>query len=334
MDCLDGLKKLPDNFIDTVVTSPPYWGLRDYGVPGQVGLEDTLHDYLIKMTDIFREVKRVLKDEGTVWLNLGDSYVGTGGDRKKPVKREIFNIQQSNNPHEGRYERIKKLKENNLKPKDLIGIPWRVAFALQDDGWYLRSDIIWEKSNCMPEAVKDRPTKAHEYIFLMSKSNRYYYDYESIMEDCVNGDPNPPRGSIGAFGPHQNGRRLKGNRKTFRGSGAYTQNQAFNNHFEIINKVHGNEPNKLLKRNKRTVWTVATAQCKEAHFATFPEKLIEPCIIAGSPEGGIVLDIFMGSGTTALVALQNRRNYIGFELNPKYIQIAENRLSEVQLKIV
>ena len=310
MDCRAGLKLLDDNSIDCCITSPPYWGLRDYGVDGQIGLEETLQDYIKEIVEVFRDVKRVLKPEGTLWLNLGDSYVGTGGNRKHDVKNKIFNQQQSHNPKDGRHERIKKIKEEGLKPKDLMGIPWRVAFALQKDGWYLRSDIIWNKTNCMPEAVKDRPTKAQEYMFLLTKSNRYYYDCESIKENCVNGDPNPPRGSKGVLGNLNKGRRLKG-------------------------ESHNNSPNLLMKRNKRTVWNISTDNFKEAHFATFPPKLIEPCVIAGCPEGGIILDVFMGSGTTGMMAIKNNRNYIGFELNPEYIEIANKyRLNEVQLKIV
>lgn len=183
MNCLEGFKKLDDNSFDCCVASPPYWGLRDYGINGQIGIESSLDEYLDSLVEVFREVRRVLKDNGTLWLNLGDSYVGTGGDRKKAVKNEIFQHQQKSNPGEGRYERIKKLKESKLKPKDLIGIPWKVTFALQADGWYLRQDIICDKPNCMPEAVKDRTTKSHEYIFLLAKSRKYYYDYESIMED-------------------------------------------------------------------------------------------------------------------------------------------------------
>lgn len=335
MDCREGLKHLEDNSVDCCITSPPYWGLRDYGVPGQIGLEDSLQEYLNEMVKLFREVKRVLKPEGTLWLNLGDSYVGTGGDRKKKVKNELFQTQQSHGPKDGRYERTKKIKEYGLKPKDLMGIPWRVAFALQDDGWYLRSDIIWNKTNCMPEAVKDRPTKAHEYIFLLSKSRRYYYDDESIKEPCVNGDPNPPRGSCGTLGNLNKGRRLKGNAKTFRGGGVYTQGRSFNNSSTAERESHCNEPNKLGVRNKRSVWSVATDKLGAAHFATFPPELIRPCILAGCPKDGIVLDPFMGSGTTAMVSLENQRNYIGFELNKEYIKIAnKHRLSEVQLRIV
>ena len=194
----------------------------------------------------------------------------------------------------------------NLKPKDLIGLPWRIAFKLQEDGWYLRSDIIWNKSNCMPESTKDRPTKSHEYIFLLTKEPYYYYDNEAIKEQCVNGDPNPPRGSKGVIGNLNKGRRRQ---------------------FDL------KEP--LVYRNKRSVWNIATDRFTQAHFATFPPKLIEPCILAGCPKDGIVLDPFMGSGTTGMMAIQNNRNFIGFELNPEYIEIAnEYRLNQIQLKIV
>ena len=303
MDCRKGLKLLKDNSIDCCITSPPYWGLRDYGINGQIGLENSLKEYINELVKVFREVRRVLKPTGTLWLNLGDCYVGTGGDRKSKVKNEIFQKQQEHNPQGGRYSRRKKLLDMNLKPKDLIGLPWRIAFKLQEDGWYLRSDIIWDKSNCMPESVKDRPTKSHEYIFLLTKEPYYYYDFEALKEPCINGDPNPPRGSKGVIGSLNKGRR---------------------------ENVKMNVP--LQYRNKRTVWRVATDNLRQTHFATFPPKLIKPCVIGGCPKGGIVLDPFMGSGTTGMVAIQNYRNYIGFELNPKYIEIANNcRLNFVQM---
>lgn len=358
-NCLTGLKKLNSESIDCCVTSPPYWGLRDYGIEatywpdirysplpglteihipewtGCLGLEPTIEMFIGHVVLIFREVYRVLKNSGTTWVNFGDSYIGTGGNRSKPVAREIFNTQQNHNPKDDRYERIKGAKENGLKPKDLAGIPWRVAFALQADGWYLRSDIIWHKLSCMPEATKDRPTKAHEYFFLLSKSQRYYYDHEAVKEPRVNGDPNPPRGSKGVIGNPNQGRRLKGNSKTFRGGGVYTQGQSFNNSAENERESHGNIPNETGLRNRRSVWSVGTEVFKEAHFATFPSKLIEPCILAGCPVGGIVLDPFMGSGTTAQKALELQRNYIGFEMNKSYKEIAEDkRLNNIQIKIV
>lgn len=296
MDCMDGLKQLSDNSIDTCITSPPYWGLRDYEEDGQIGLEETLNEYIDKLVAVFREVKRVLKPVGTLWLNLGDSYAGSG----KGVWKNPKNVKENYIP------KSKHNGKTGLKPKDLIGIPWRIAFALQADGWYLRSDIVWEKPNAMPESVTDRPTRAHEYIFLFSKNQKYYYDHEAIKEPCVNGDPNPPRGSKGVLGNENQGRRIESAKAEL-----------------------------LLTRNKRSVWTVAAAQFKEAHFATFPPKLIEPCILAGCPVDGVALDPFMGSGTTAQVALELQRNFMGFEINKEYIEIAEqHRLNYVQQKII
>jgi DNA modification methylase len=324
MDCIEGLKQLDNNSIHCCVTSPPYWNLRDYGVPGQIGLEDTLELYLEKMVEVFREVRRVLASDGTLWLNLGDSYSGS--------YRGNNDIKTSNKGNRASKNVVKKcVVPEGLKEKDLCGIPWRVAFALQADGWYLRSDIIWAKPNPMPESVIDRPTKAHEYIFLMSKSSRYYYDCEAIKEPCVQDE-------------FANG---------FRG-GAYCNNSTYNNSEGGKRKSSGNIVRKFGEdrgrpgshlgasvpwegnnRNKRSVWTIASGNFPEAHFATFPPKLIEPCILAGCPKDGIVLDPFMGSGTTAQVALQLQRNFIGFELNPEYIKLAENhRLNSVQIKMV
>lgn len=337
IDCLKGLKELEEGSIDCCITSPPYWGLRDYGVHGQIGLENKLDDYIGKMVEVFKEVKRVLKPEGTLWLNLGDSYVGTGGDRLKPVKNELFQTQQSHNPRMGRYDRKKKLMEGNLKPKDLIGIPWMIAFALRADGWYLRSDIIWNKPNCMPESVVDRPTKSHEYIFLLSKSDKYYYDADIIKEpiaestiERLSQNIEKQMGSKRANG----GNKTNGTMKAVI-SKKYTHDMSAGA-YNINNRKHTDSKGEpYITRNKRTVWTVPTSQFKASHFATFPPKLIEPCILAGCSKGGLVLDPFMGSGTTGMVALQNQRNFIGFELNPEYIEIAQNyRLDNIQLKIV
>lgn len=287
MDCLEGLKLLDDKSIDCCVTSPPYYGLRDYGVDGQIGLENTLEEYIKNLVIVFREVKRVLKDEGTLWLNLGDSYAGSG-------KGQV---------------------PASLKPKDLMGVPWRVAFALQEDGWYLRQDIIWAKPNPMPESVKDRCTKSHEYIFLLSKNRKYYFDYEAIEEPA-----------------NYDGRKdtlLKGSPKYEKCvvPGQAGHSMAAKGH----ERWKKNERGEYV-RNKRSVWTIPTKPFKEAHFATYPPDLIKPCILAGCPVGGIVLDPFMGSGTTAQVALELQRNFIGFELNPKYIEIAEKyRLNKIQL---
>lgn len=273
-NCIDILKSFPNKSVNCCITSPPYYGLRDYGVSGQIGNEDTLEQYIENLVNVFEQVKRILKDDGVLWLNLGDSWLGTGG--------------------EGRYKRNQNMKASGIKCKDLIGIPWMAAFALREAGWYLRQDIIWAKGNPMPESVKDRCTKSHEYIFLLSKSRKYYFDYESIKEPAKY--PNDNRGS-----------RNDSRRGTKMNS---------------ISGVTGE------KRNKRDVWNVNTKPCREAHFATFPDTLIEPCVLAGCPEGGIILDPFMGAGTTGMVAKRHNRNYVGIELNPDYVQIAENRIEK------
>lgn len=313
--CLEVLKKFPDKFVNTVITSPPYWGLRDYGVEGQIGLESSVEQYVEVLTNVFREVKRVLKDDGTLWINLGDAYAGSGRGRNADGQGNPgSNHFQSNGQVHGIVS-VTKFVEG-LKPKDLIGLPWRVAFALQQDGWYLRQDIVWNKPNAMPESVQDRPTKSHEYIFLLSKSPRYYYDHESIKEPAIYGTQDI-RGSRGTFGPPQKSIRENKTRGSFNGK-------------------YGNEAFRAIrdKRNKRSVWTVSTKPLKEAHFATFPEELIEPCVLAGSPKEGVVMDVFFGSGTTGIVANKHNRNYVGIELNPEYIKIAENRLSEVQMELI
>jgi DNA modification methylase len=299
---LEVLRELPDSSIHCCVTSPPYWGLRDYGVEGQLGLEPTMEEYLEKMLVIFREIWRVLRSDGTLWLNLGDSYNGSGPSGG-PGK------QYTNVGSQG--TTLKRVA--GLKPKDLVGIPWRVAFALQADGWYLRSDIIWHKPNTMPESVTDRPTKAHEYIFLMSKRERYYYDADAIKEDCLSG-PSDIKKMLESLP------RIGGKHKIL--TDPLSKASSLTN---IGQKRSVGDPS---GRNKRSVWTVATQPFKEAHFATFPPKLIEPCILAGCPDGGIVLDPFMGAGTTAVVCANLGRNYIGIELNPEYIHIANERIKQ------
>jgi DNA modification methylase len=298
MDCLKGLKQLDDNSINCCVTSPPYWGLRDYGVEGQFGLESTPEEYVAKMVEVFREVKRVLRKDGTLWLNLGDSYAGSGKGAwsNKEVQKETY-VPDKDSPQ----CKLKKVPQG-LKPKDLVGIPWMVAFALRADGWYLRSDIVWHKPNAMPESVTDRPTKAHEYIFLLSKSPKYYYDAEAIKEPLARPEE-LLRKTPAVFGG-QNKHDGYGTRK-------YSGN-------EYVGNYTG--------RNKRSVWTVSTKPFPEAHFAVFPPTLIEPCILAGCPAGGVVLDPFMGSGTTGMVAAMYQRNFIGFELNPEYCKMAEKRI--------
>jgi DNA modification methylase len=299
-DCLEKLRELPDASVHCCVTSPPYWGLRDYGKEGQLGLEKTPEEYVEKMVAIFREVRRVLRDDGTLWLNLGDSYASQGGPEPAQTKWQVDGA--SNTQNAGRSRRT-----GILKPKDLVGIPWRVAFALQSDGWWLRQDIIWHKLNPMPESVRDRCTKAHEYIFLLSKSERYYYDQKAIEEPFADercGNPN--------------------------GGGQYSVGSGRNDGGALRTGVW-NKDGEHSGRNRRSVWTVTTKPYKGAHFATFPPKLIEPCILAGCPEGGTVLDPFAGSGTTGMVAVQNRRKYILIELNEEYIKLIEDRLGSVQV---
>lgn len=321
-DVLEVLRTWPGNFVQTVVTSPAYLGLRDYGVDGQIGLEKTPEEYVAKMVAIFREVRRVLRIDGTLWINLGDSYASGGngggqGEQRSNVGSLIG----------------KKIPPHGLKVKELVGIPWMVAFALRADGWYLRSDIIWAKKNCMPESVTDRPTRSHEYIFLMTKSPKYFYDADAIKEPAIyfeddrknrekeNQKSNPTE-------KHNGIRPLYKDAKSFDGKhsdkqrGHVRRHAGFNDRWDQMTK----EEQCGAMRNKRSVWSVATQPFAEAHFATFPEKLIEPCILAGSPEKGIVLDPFMGAGTTALVSARLNRNFIGIELNPKYIEIAEKRI--------
>lgn len=281
--CIDVLKQLPDQSVQCCVTSPPYWGLRDYGVFGQLGLEETPNAFIENMVSVFAEIWRVMRNDGTLWLNLGDSYTtGRGGDRK-PDGNGNHQIYIDNDCYNGKRAKT----PNGLKPKDLIGIPWRVAFALQADGWYLRSDIIWHKPNPMPESVSDRPTGAHEYIFLLSKNQKYYYDAAAIKEKMA-GRPHAP-----------------GNKKL---------DESRNDH-DQMDKIWGTDG----KRNKRTVWTVTTKPYSGAHFAVYPPELIEPCIKAGAKAGDTIIDPFMGSGTTGLVSLKLGCKFVGIELNVDYI---------------
>lgn len=294
-ECRLGLKCLSDNSVNCCITSPPYYGLRDYGNDEQIGLEATPEEYIGKLVEVFREVRRVLTNDGTLWVNIGDSYAGSmKGAAQFPDN--AMNYKQGTN--RGTLSKATLVKQcTNCKPKDLIGIPWMLAFALRADGWYLRQDIIWAKPNVMPESVKDRCTKAHEYIFLLSKSRKYYFDNQSIKEPST----------------------------TFDTSIRDRDNTKMNN-TPGRSKMHGLTTNDYEMRNKRSVWTVATQPFRGGHFAVFPPKLIVDCIKAGCPENGIVLDPFMGAGTTAVVARKLNRNYIGFELNPDYVKIAENRL--------
>jgi len=353
-DCLQVLKKLSDNSVDCCVTSPPYFGLRDYGNVAQIGLEETPELFVEKMTAVFNEVYRVLKPNGTLWLNLGDSYSGSGkgiGD----ITADKWKQGTNKGSRSGNFKKV----NTELKAKDLIGIPWMVAFALRSTGWYLRQDIIWHKPNPMPESVTDRCTKSHEYIFLMSKSSKYYYDQNSILQpvalSVVNdkrtyddqyvagrpdlgypGNPNGGKGLLKRKGAESWNRSTfdagkTGEMKTTRG-GRKSGNKHRKPGVErgcpenTGSNVCSSVPWEGLKANKRSVWTVSTKPFKEAHFATFPQDLITDCIKAGCPENGIVLDPFMGGGTTALVARKLNRNFIGIELNEKYIAIANKRL--------
>lgn len=322
-DCREKLAELPDQSVHCCVTSPPYFGLRDYGVEGQIGLESSLDEFLEIMVDIFHQVRRVLRDDGTLWVNVGDSYASRpNGSIGKST------LEGSHAPH-AETRRANGLRKHfipgALKHKDLMGMPWRVAFALQADGWYLRQDIVWSKPNPMPESVADRCTKSHEYLFLLSKMPRYYYDIKAIKEP-VSGDPDAPRNRwdtkdyvIPGQKPQKRSSRTSGNKR--RKTGVERGCPAGNS-----SNVCGSVPWEGSKRNKRSVWTVATRPLKEAHFATFPPALIEPCILAGCPEGGTVLDPFGGAGTTGLVADRLQRNAILIELNEQYMQIAKRRI--------
>jgi DNA modification methylase len=295
-DCLDVLRTMPDASVHCCVTSPPYWGLRDYGHDGQIGLEATPEEYVDRLVGVFREVRRVLRDDGTLWLNLGDSYNAYNANRGASTSISDGAAGRGHPKHR------QGLSTPLLKNKDLVGIPWRVAFALQSDGWYLRQDIIWHKPNPMPESVTDRCTKAHEYVFLLSKSARYYYDANAIKDPASRAGDRPGGGC--GYIQHSAGGHCK----------------------------DGLRANALLpvadSRNRRDVWTIASKPFHGAHFAVMPPALVEPCILAGCPKGGVVLDPFTGSGTGGEVALLAGRQFVGIELNPEYHAIAERRIHQ------
>jgi DNA modification methylase len=294
---------LADGSVQCCVTSPPYWGLRDYGLADGIGLERTPEEYVANIVQVFREVWRVLRDDGTLWLNLGDCYARTGGwasndgldgCKRGESGRAKTNMQAGRNGQK---------RPDNLKEKDLVGIPWRVAFALQADGWYLRSDIIWAKPNPMPESVTDRPTKSHEYLFLLAKNARYYYDAEAVREPALN----TPGG------------RLTGSKhKSFANGSAQSGTTV-------------DKPGTVDGRNRRDVWFIATQPYKGAHFATYPEKLVEPCILAGSKAGDVVLDPFCGSGTTGAVAQRLGRRFVGLDMSAEYLELARKRIGAVPI---
>ena len=367
-DCREVLRALPDESVHCCVTSPPYFGLRDYGVTGQIGLEPTPEEFVTELVEVFREVRRVLTDDGTLWLNLGDSYAGSGRGgnpteatstlqggqdsqrasmvvRSRPIGSQLPAGFHENARLAGNIGRAWVPPPAGLKQKDLMGVPWMVAFALRADGWYLRQDIIWSKPNPMPESVTDRCTKAHEYLFLLSKSERYHYDAEAIaeplgqasisrlsqdnLENQAGSDrvPGKTNGAMKAVGK----RRPAGN-KTLKGQIAYEAgDERLRTHAGLVafasrERAKVDAGDLLGTRNKRSVWTVTTQPFKEAHFATFPPDLIEPCIKAGCPAGGTVLDPFGGAGTTGMVADRLQRDAILIELNPEYAAIAERRI--------
>lgn len=310
-DALEVLKTFPDNSINSCITSPPYYGLRDYGVVGQIGLEETPEQYIERLADVFDEVKRVLRNDGTLWLNIGDSYAGSGkGAAVNPENAKKW--KQGTNAGTLAPNTAKISIPSGTKPKDLIGIPWMLAFELRKRGWYLRQDIIWAKKNPMVESVTDRCTKSHEYIFLLSKSAHYYYDNDAIKEPVAS---STTKRAISGDLPRYGGKK-------------YTENPD-----KFYRTKSGNAYAYRPTRNKRDVWFVSTKPYKGAHFATFPEDLIMPCLLAGCPENGIALDPFFGSGTLGAVCRRRNRNYVGIELNPEYIELASKRLENIQIEL-
>jgi len=311
-DAIDGLRQIDDESVDTCITSPPYFNLRDYGSENQIGLEKTPEEYIDRLVEVFREVKRVLKSDGTLWVVIGDCYAGSGKGRMKDGTHSTDKSKSSD------YANIvgghlTKTTAKGCKVKDLIGIPWMLAFALRTDGWYLRNNIIWNKPNVMPESVKDRCTCCHEHIFLLSKKRKYFFDKVAIEE------PARPDGRKDTY---------------FKGSGKYKQdplvpgNRPQSHHIQGRPHERWRTKNGVHVRNKRNVWTIPTKAYKGAHFATFPPDLVKPCVLAGSRVGGIVLDPFAGSGTVAMVAQECGRQYIAIEINPQYKPLIEERLRE------
>jgi DNA modification methylase len=325
-DCRTALRELPADCVNCCVTSPPYWGLRNYGHPDQIGQEETPQGYVETMRQVFDEVWRVLRDDGTLWLNLGDSYASAwavpGGNGRGIGAGSLENGKRKDRPNR---------LVGGLKEKDLVGIPWRVALALQADGWYLRSDIIWAKRNCMPESVTDRPTRSHEYIFLLTKSARYAYDAEAIKEPASEHDWESRIGRsnlnnkllhtelVNGIRPRDKVKYTPNGKDKQRGHSR--RHDGFNDRWDKMEKTEQCSG----MRNKRDVWTVAPANYPEAHFATYPPELIKPCILAGCPVGGLVLDPFGGSGTTGAVALELGRRAVLVELNPDYTKLINER---------
>ncbi|WP_122563912.1 DNA-methyltransferase [Pseudomonas viridiflava] len=334
-DCIDMMRTLPDESVHTCVTSPPYYGLRDYCVDGQIGLEETPAEFIARLVDVFREVRRVLRADGTTWVNMGDSYAtgGRGGGGSYMAERGDGAWQGKGSATGWRSA------PEGLKYKDLMGMPWRLAFALQDDGWYLRQDIIWNKPNPMPESVRDRCTKAHEYIFLLSKSRQYYYDQDAVKEPVAassiarlaqdieqqHGSDRVPGKSNGSM------KAVRASRDSFKRDDSKREQAIPGQSVGTHRPDREESAYPLDMRNKRSVWSVPTVGFKGAHFATFPPDLIRPCILAGSPRGGVVLDPFGGAGTTSLVSMQEGRRSIICELNPEYAALARARIDSAWL---
>lgn len=331
------MQDMSDERFQTVITSPPYWGLRDYRIEGQLGLEPTPEEYVDRLVEIFREVRRVLRDDGTVWLVLGDSYWGGKGKSGYELPHKAQERLNRGETLQHSYQvpgymemRPADGKHPVIKPKDLVGIPWLVAFALRADGWWLRMDNIWSKPNPMPESVKDRTTKAHEYVFLLSKSERYFYDADAIAEPITT-DPSedyPARAKITGRG--KQGASAARGRDRDKSGGFPLKRSGNRERKESLQPGHQNVSSSVPwegdTRNKRSVWTVAAKPYPEAHFAVYPTKLIEPCVLAGSAAGDTILDPFVGSGTTGVVALRHGRNFVGIDLSPEYCEMARNRI--------
>lgn len=341
-DAVQGLNRLDTESVQCVVTSPPYWGLRDYGVPGQLGLEATPAEYVERMVAVFAAVHRVLREDGVLWLNLGDCYLGGGGYAPNAPSNEKRNadngaaswgkLRPSNaDRRAARKGNARATVPDGWKPKDLAGIPWLTAFALRDWGWYLRADVIWSKPNPMPESTIDRPTKAHEYLFMLTKAPRYYYDAAAIAEPCVYGD-HDRNGVPDTPDVQAPGQKVQAGITRLRRSGNKERKPAWARGVPVADNgttngaVAGSVPWEGATRNKRSVWTIATQPFAEAHFATFPPKLVEPCVLATSRRGDLVLDPFAGAGTVGLVCDRLGREFVGFELNPEYAEMARRRI--------
>lgn len=328
-DCLAMLREMPPESVQCCVTSPPYWGLRDYGVAGQIGQEPTPEAFTAKLVEVFREVRRVLKPDGTLWLNLGDSYATGAGSARSPGGKCFGKQNEAVDSGSYPVSQPNRMPIAGLKPKDLIGIPWRVAFALQADGWYLRKDIIWGKPNGMPESVTDRPTSAHEYVFLLSKNECYFYDYEAVRLPALPSSVarleqhiEAQLGSTRANGEGKTNGTMKAvTRSSDKQRGHSRRHDGFNDRWDAMEKEQQQENGAAL----RSVWWISPAQTKDAHFAVMPANLAATCILAGSRTGDTILDPFGGSGTTGMVALELGRNAILIELNPAYATLCEQR---------